>query len=116
MRLLVIILVTFLQPITVLAGEGAGSLWGTITEVNINAEGTVLRVRFSNPIVNPSNCEGHDFYIRELDDSMASDRFVRMVMAALLANAEVEFWIDGCTKSRWWGKTQPQIYDIYVRH
>ena len=96
------------------AEDGEGSNWGTITEVYVDAKGSVLRLLFSRPVVNPSNCEGADFYVRELDDSAASDRFLKAVLAAHLANREVKFWVYGCSKSRWWGKTRPQIEDIYI--
>ena len=98
----------------VLADDDAGSGWGKITEAYVNSEMTVLRLQFSESIVNPGNCEGADFYVRELDDSIASDRFLRVVLAAHLAGRKVKFWIDGCSESRWWGKTRPQIYDIYI--
>ena len=97
-----------------LAQGDAGSNWGTITELYVDAQGTLIRVDFSREVVNPANCEGAEFYVRELDDSAASDRFLRVVLAAHLANRKVKFWIDGCTKAKWWGKTRPQIYDIYV--
>ena len=96
------------------ADGDAGSNWGKITEFYVDAKVSVMRLQFSRPIVNPANCEGADFYVRELDDSAASDRFLRVVLAAHLANHKVKFWIDGCTKSKWWGKTRPQIYDIYI--
>lgn len=96
------------------AEDDAGSGWGKITEVYVDAGVTVLRLQFSESIVNPGKCEGADFYVRELDDSIASDRFLRVVLAAHLAGRKVKFWIDGCSKSRWWGKTRPQIYDIYI--
>jgi hypothetical protein len=92
----------------------AGSGWGKITEAYIDAEVSVIRLLFSESIVNPGGCEGTDFYVRELDDSAASDRFLRVVLAAHLAGRKVKFWIDGCSKSRWWGKTRPQISDIYI--
>lgn len=97
------------------AQDEAGSDWGKITEFYVDAEGTVLRVRFSRQIVNPAGCEGADFYIRELDGSAASEQFLRIVLAAHLADRSVEFWISGCTQSQWWGKTRPHIYDIYIR-
>lgn len=96
------------------AEGGAGSDWGKISEVYVDAEGAVLRLQFSRAIVNPANCEGGDFYVRELDESTASDRFLRVVLAAHLANRRVKFWVVGCTKSKWWGKTRPQIHDIYI--
>lgn len=94
--------------------DGDGSNWGKIKEVYVDAAGTVLRVDFSRTPVNPSKCEGADFYIRELDNSPASDRFVKTVVAAHLANRKVKFWINGCSKHRWWGKTQPQFIDMYI--
>jgi hypothetical protein len=96
------------------ADEGAGSGWGKIREVYVDAEGAVVRLQFSGKVVNPGGCEGGDFYVRELDDTMASDRFLRVLMAAHLARRKVKFWVDGCSKSRWWGKTRPQIIDIYI--
>ena len=92
----------------------AGSGWGKITELYVDAKVSVLRLDFSQPIVNPAKCEGADFYVLELDDSVASDRFLRTVVDAYLADREVKFWIDGCSKSQWWGKTRPQIFDIYI--
>lgn len=94
--------------------QGDGSNWGKITELYVDAEMTVLRLQFSRPIVNPANCEGGDFYVRELDGSEASDRFMRAVLAAHLANRNVKFWIEGCTAAQWWGHTRPQIHDIYI--
>lgn len=110
----VLFLAALSQNNVLLAEDDAGSGWGKITEAYVNAEMTVLRLQFSESIVNPGNCEGADFYVRELDDGIASDRFLRVVLAAHLAGRKVKFWIDGCSKSRWWGKTRPQIYDIYV--
>lgn len=94
--------------------EGDGSNWGKITEFYVDAKMTVMRLTFSRTVINPSNCEGGDFYMLELDDSPASERFIRVVLAAHLANREVKFWVDGCTKQKWWGKTRPIIYDIYI--
>ena len=95
--------------------DEAGSDWGKITELYVDAEVTVLRVRFSRDVVNPAGCEGADFYIRELDGSAASEQFLRIVVAAHLAERSVEFWINGCTQAQWWGMTRPHIYDIYIR-
>ncbi|KPK54774.1 MAG: hypothetical protein AMJ59_24590 [Gammaproteobacteria bacterium SG8_31] len=110
----VLVLTGLSQNGVVQAEDDAGSGWGKITEAYVNSEMTVLRLQFSESIVNPGNCEGADFYVRELDDSIASDRFLRVVLAAHLAGRKVKFWIDGCSGSRWWGKTRPQIYDIYI--
>lgn len=96
------------------ADGDAGSNWGKITEFYVDAKGSVMVLHFSRDIVNPANCEGADVYVRELDDSVASDRFLRVALAAHLANRKVKFWIEGCTKAKWWGKTRPQIYDIYI--
>ena len=71
-------------------------------------------LQFSRDVVNPANCEGADFYVRELDDSATGDRFLRVVLAAHLANKKVKFWINGCTKGEVVGKTRPQIYDVYI--
>jgi hypothetical protein len=103
-----------LQSASTHAEGDAGSNWGKITEFYVDAQMSVMRLQFSREVVNPANCEGADFYVRELDDSEASDRFLRVVLAAHLANKKVEFWIDGCTRAKWWGKTRPQIHDIYI--
>lgn len=108
-----LILILSVMPSLVFAGEG--SEWGKIIEVYVSADGTVMRVRFSEPIVNPDACEGEDFYIRELDESMGSDRFVKAVLAAHMADMKVDFWIEGCSKAKWWGKTRPVMFDIYIR-
>jgi len=94
--------------------QGDGSNWGKITELYVDAKMSVVRLSFSRPVVNPSNCEGGDFYMLELDDSPDGERFLRVLLAAHLANRKVKFWVDGCTKAQWWGKTRPQIYDIYI--
>jgi hypothetical protein len=114
MKTLALIMFAMLPSMVAYASGDEGSNWGRMTEVYVSGDGHVMRVRFSRPIVNPAGCEGADFYVRELDDSVASDRFLRAVLAAHLAGRKVEFWITGCTKSRWWGKTRPQIYDVYI--
>jgi len=110
----IITIATLASTGSALAEGDAGSGWGSITELYVDAAGTVLRVRFSAEIVNPGDCEGADFYVRELDESVASERFLRVVLAAHLADRRVKFWIDGCSRAQWWGKTRPQIYDIYI--
>jgi hypothetical protein len=110
----VLVVAGMLQAAAANAEGNAGSGWGRITQVYVNAEVSVMRLEFSETIVNPADCEGADFYVRELDDSAASDQFARIVLAAHLADRKVKFWIDGCSKSRWWGKTRPQIIDIYI--
>lgn len=112
MTLLVVYAMT--SPVLAWAEDGEGSGWGKITEIYVDAQGLVLKLEFSGKIVNPSGCEGMGFYVRELDDSIASDRFLRVVMAAHMAGRKVKFWIEGCSRSKWWGKTRPQIFDIYI--
>ena len=116
MRHLILTAVLAIAGITpsVAEDDGDGSNWGKIVEVYVDAAGTVMRLDFSREVVNPSGCEGGDFYIRELDNSPASERFVRTVVAAHLANRKVKFWVQGCSKARWWGKTRPQIIDVYI--
>ena len=94
--------------------DGDGSNWGKITEFYVDAKMTVMRLHFSRPVVNPGKCEAADFYMLELDGSPASENFVKILLAAHLADRKVKFWIDGCTKAQWWGKTQPLIYDVYI--
>ena len=96
------------------AGDDAGTGWGRITEVYVDAEMSVIRLQFSEPIVNPAGCQGADFYVRELDGSPASGQFLSTVLDAHLADRKVKFWIEGCSASPWWGKTRPQIHDIYI--
>lgn len=95
-------------------GNGAGSNWGTISELYVDAAGTVVRLKFSRRIANPAGCEGADFYVRELDDSVASQRFLDVLVAAHMHGRKVKFWIEGCSPSRWWDKTRPHIVDVYV--
>ena len=113
LMLIAMLAVTGAMPIRA-ADEGDGSNWGTIEQLYVDAAGTVLRIDFSRDVVNPSGCQGGDFYVRELDGSPASDRFVKTVVAAQLADRKVKFWVEGCSKAQWWGKTRPQIIDIYI--
>jgi len=113
-NVIIVLIVAGIFPVDTSQAEGNGSNWGKITEVYVDANVSVMRLQFSRPIVNPAGCEGADFYVLELDTSAAHDRFLRIVLATHLADRKVKFWIDGCTKSKWWGKTRPQIYDIYI--
>lgn len=113
MYLRALLIALTLAPVSAWA-EGDGSNWGKITEFYVDAKMSVMRLHFSRPVVNPGNCEAADFYMLELDGSAASENFVRVVLAAHLADRKVKFWIDGCTSQRWWGKTQPLIYDVYI--
>lgn len=115
MKILMTIVLACLLAGPSMAGEGAGSGWGRITELYMTADGLLLRIRFSRPVENPDGCEGAEFYVRELDESVGSDRFFRAVLAAHTAGRDVEFWVSGCSQSPWWGKTRPQVYDIYIR-
>ena len=104
--------------ISLQANAGQGSGWGEIQEVYINGEGTVVRLRFSKPIVNPDVCGGTgnaEFYIRELDETKGSNRFLSSVLAAHTAKKTVNFWVDGCSQWEWWGKKRPKINDIYIK-
>lgn len=94
---------------------GVGSGWGTITQLNIPADGSMVKIWFSQPIVNPAGCTGGEFYIRELDNSVASNRFLSAILTAFTAKKNVSFWIEGCTQNPWWGKTRPQLYDVYMK-
>jgi len=109
-KLLMITIILLGSQLTT-AGEMSGL--GTITGINMPASGEMIRINFSLPFKNPSNCTGSDMYIKEITND-ASNRFVSTVLAAYMAKKQVEFWIDGCTTKTWWGKTQPQIYDIYI--
>lgn len=87
---------------------------GLITQFYMNSHGNFLRVKFSKDVVNPAGCEGEDFYINELTDTEGSNRFYSTVLAAYMAKKEVSFWISGCSNNRYWDKTRPRIWDIYV--
>ncbi len=93
---------------------GIGSGNGKITQLYINATGTLVRVKFSQPIKNPGNCPRSEFYIRDLYDNSGSDRFLSALLAAYTAQKNVSFWVDGCTERNYWGGTWPRIHDIHM--
>lgn len=96
------------------AWAGALSGYGYITEINMPADGNMIRIRFSEAIQNPDGCGGAEFYIRELGTSAGSNRFVATLLTAYTAKKRVQFWISGCTQNQWWSATRPQLYDVYV--
>lgn len=107
--------VIFLMLCLSVSSWADGSGFGTITQFYVNRAGNLVRIHFSEPIVNPSNCGGAAFYIGELDDTPGSDRFYSALLAAYTAKKQVNFWISGCTQGSWWGSTRPKIADIYIK-
>ena len=97
----------------VFAGAPSGN--GKITELYINAKGTLVRIQFSEGIINPSDCQEDSFYMIELDQSNGDSRFLASLVAAYAAQSTVSFWIHGCTANPYWGGTQPRLTDIYMR-
>jgi hypothetical protein len=96
------------------AGEGSGL--GYITELYVPATGAMVMVRFSAPIKNPGNCGGTEFYVKELDDSRSSTRYLAILSSAFFDKKMVYFYIEGCTRGEHWGKTRPQLFDVYVQN
>ena len=107
-------------------GTGVAKITGTY----ISAAGAirVLRIELNIAKVNPDNCSGtfglttqyptgQAFLIRELDDSKASAQFLSMVQLAYATNANVSFWLVGCTTTaaNYWNATWPIPGDIYLR-
>ncbi len=97
------------------AESGAMSGDGYITEFYMNAQGNLLRVKFSLPIVNPGQCQNTEFYVAELDDTPGSTRFVAIMYSAYLEHKKVGFYIHECSKEQWWGATRPKLFDVYLR-
>ncbi len=108
------LIITFLVLITFNANAGVNTDWGTITELTTNSSGSYIRLRFSEPIQN-DGCEGVEYYMKELDETSGSNRFMSTVLAAYTARKQVKFWISGCTSAQFWGKTRPQISTIWVK-
>jgi hypothetical protein len=99
------------------AAAGAWSKKGTINVVRLPGSGDSIRIDFSEDIVQPDEdnpCGGAEYYIRELDETAGSSRFVSAVLAAFLAGKQVSFWIKNCTTNAHWGSTRPQPADIYI--
>ena len=92
---------------------GAGSGHGKITQLWTDSGGNAAFIRFSNPIV-PVGCEGGELYVVDLDNTHGSSRFYSTLLAAYISQKEVQFWIDGCSNYRIWGKNRGHIYDIYL--
>ena len=83
---------------TVFAGASSGN--GKITELYINAKGTLVRLQFSEGIINPAGCQKSNYYIAELDQSNGDSRFLASLVAAYAAQSTIMFWINGCTTTR----------------
>ena len=62
-KLLVALVCVFTMLYTNHSVAGTNSKPGQITELYLNHVGKFARVRFSQPIVNPENCSGEDYYI-----------------------------------------------------
>jgi hypothetical protein len=107
-----LLLVSVLFPSASFAGISSGT--GKITQLNVIANGTRMMIRFSQPIQNPENCEGADFYVYEFTESNPADKFYAAVLAAYTSQADISFWISGCTTSQHWGATRPKPFDIYM--
>ena len=109
-----LLMISILTILPATAGEYSGT--DGITELYVNATGSIARVRFSEkPMKNPNNCQRSDYYMIELNDSPGSSRFLSTLLTAYTAKSKVGFWINGCTDRRYWGGTQPKLYDIYMR-
>ncbi|NQY33696.1 MAG: hypothetical protein HRT37_01750 [Alteromonadaceae bacterium] len=95
---------------------GERSDWGTITEFYVIGDGSAVRIRFSEAIVNPEGCTGTEYYMRELDETSGSNRFFSTLLAAYSSKAQVNIFISGCTSINWWGKTRPHMHEISVKN
>jgi len=101
--------------ISTLAYSGAGSGVGKIELLYVKPNANWMKIHFSREIVNPNGCEKTGFYIVELDDSKASDRFYSALLAAYAAQKDIHFWISGCSSVKPWGGNRPKVYDIYMQ-
>lgn len=115
MKMRTIMFVCLLLLVGSSTNAGVTSGTGTIKMVNIRADGTVMRIDFSQPIQNPDGCGAAEFYVRELGTDAGSNRFVAAVLSAYMANRQVSFFISGCTQNPYWGATRPMPFDIYIR-
>lgn len=97
---------------SIFAGEGSGT--GKITELYVDAKGTIVRIKFSQPTKNPHSCQKAEFYMIELDGGPGSSRYLSALLTAYTAQKNVSFWIHGCTRGSYWGGTRPQLHDIYM--
>ena len=112
-RIVNIIFVIWVAAISNPAFAGEYSGQAKITEFYMPATSDYLRIRLDKPLVNPDQCGGTEFYMKELTAGI-QDRFVSTVMSAFLAGKTVAFWISGCTAGPYWGATRPVMADIYV--
>jgi len=109
------LLLIFVFALTQSAYASGPSGSGYITEFYTNASGSMARVKFSTPIANPDNCEAGDYYIVELDDSAGSNRYYSALLMAFTTKKIVNFWIIGCTNTKYWGHTRPKLHDVYIQ-
>jgi hypothetical protein len=100
---------------SLVSAAGSSSGWGTISEFYVSGNGAVIRIRFSEEIINPGECGAGEFYMKELDDSAGSNRFYSAMLAAYSSKKQVQFWVLGCTDIAWWGNTRPVIHEVSIR-
>lgn len=97
-----------------LAGGGGGHF--RINEVYVRADGSMAFISASSTTQNPDGCGGSGMYVIErvtLGDA-AFDRMVSQFTAAQLANKRVTVWLQGCSRSTYWGQTRPVIWDFRI--
>ena len=111
MRIFFLIAVFFISDFSFASGDSG---YGKITELYLNHVGGFVRIRFSQPIANPDGCQGEEYYIAELDDTVGSNRFYSALLSAYASQKKVKFWLNGCTTNAYWQKTRIKIYDIYM--
>jgi hypothetical protein len=124
---LLVLLPTIFVPAVYAAG-GTGDAKITGTYISASGAVRVLRIELNIAKVNPDSCSGtygqttqyptgQALLIRELDDSKAAAQFLSMVQLAYATDANVSFWLVGCTSSaaNYWGGTWPMPADIYMR-
>jgi len=114
-RQIKLLLLPVLLALSVNLFAGAGSGDGTITDLYVNAKGTMIRVHFSKPIVNPDGCDKADYYMLELDPADNNNPFVSFLLSAHVSQTTVWFWISGCTSGAYWGGTHPQLHEVFLK-
>jgi hypothetical protein len=109
-------IIIYLLLFSGITSAGVGSGAGTIDQLYTKADGSMVRVLFSNGIKNPDpgSCPDNRWYIVELDSSAGSNRFYSTLLAAYMAKKSVSFWVDGCTTETYWSTRSPTITDIYM--
>ncbi len=55
-------------------------------------------------------------YVRTLDSSPASSRFVALITTAFVSGKTAYFWLSRCTSGVYWGGTRPVPHDIYLKY